>query len=199
MKYHHLCFALIGWWLLGCATQQVQQPQVETLKQKKVAYGYEVGHPESTISEMKELALALKEARRTGNWANPQFAKLGFVEDRKYAESPTERAPNFNAFTCYTAGMTEKPPYKDQVACWTDIYYYRNDYQDPDGVARSHPTGYWLFAFYDGRVVKAGPGEVRLWKGHPVCPGMKEYSTSLPKFDNFTERGQEVTLSESSS
>lgn len=128
---------------------------------------------------MNQMAGKIRDFKSTGKWDILALRDLGIVPDQAFAESSFNRMDGIPAIGFSVPGYTPKC-HEDQIACDTDLYYYKNQTVGKNDQTTLRPSGFFLFTFMDGHTVKVKPEDVRLLNGIRICPGMKEYRTDLP-------------------
>ncbi len=149
------------------------------------------GDPEATMRQLRQLMDAL----RANNWNPTKVPRsLQTLPDAQFAELPTDRNPA-ECIAFPSMPVPEKfkylqDPEFEPIAFYTDIYArYNRSYYKGDR-SQSHPTGYVIVGWKDGRIEKVPIMQLREFRGsNPnthgdlTCyPGMPEYATAKPSF-----------------
>ncbi len=184
-----LALAFVGWNL------RRNQPPAGAVRADEVPLkGFEAktldatktGDPDAAMQHLHQLMAAL----RANNWdANPKKVPLALqtLPDAKFAENPADR----NGECIFLPNQPDTPkdhyiPEFEPIAFYTRIYArYNRAYYKGDR-SQSHPTGYVIVGWKDGRIEKIPVTQVRQFRssnssipGELDCyPGMAVYDTA---------------------
>lgn len=135
------------------------------------------GNPEYAEKRARELLVLYKQV-------NGDVGRMGGLDnlrlpDQRMAEVPDSRAANTSAWSF---------PYSckayDDVAFFTDLYARRNIKYFRGDKSESHPAGFFIVAWKNGKVERVPVSSLRLipYGNQRILgwPGMPGYSSSLP-------------------
>lgn len=186
-----LTIALLGWNLHRNHTQAsdgaVRKDEIPISRlAANVPDAAKAGDPDAAIRQLHQLLGAL----RAHNWDSLRVpVSLQTLSDAKFAESPIDRNYEHICFPNQPK-MPEKYhiPEFEQVAFFTNIYArYNRAYYKGDR-SQSHPSGFVIVGWKDGRIEKVPIMQLRRFTssnpdvpGEMVCyPGMAVYDTAKP-------------------
>ncbi len=143
------------------------------------------GDPDAAMRQLQQLMDAL----RANNWDPMRVpASLRRLSDAKFSESSDERSTGEAvAFpTQPSAPQDGNAPEYERIAFYTGVYarFNRSYYQGDR--SQSHPSGYYIVGWKDGRIEKVPTMKVRVFTSRNrragaqlLCfPGMAEYDTA---------------------
>ncbi len=185
--------AIVGWNLhrnQGQMPTGAVRPDEVPLKgfEAKTLDAAQAGDPEESMRRLRQLLDAL----RAHNWDSGKVPRsLLTLPDGKYAEDPDSRDyPNIAIPSQPNRPQSQQVPEYEPIAFYTDIYarYNRSYYKGDRSL--SHPTGYVIVGWKDGRIEKVPLMQIRSFvsrnpsiRGELDCfPGMAEYAAAKPNF-----------------
>ena len=138
-----------------------------------------------------EQARALMAQLQANDWDTSRIDRLLLrLPDQQFAESKSERGPQFTSFA-----VTAKGPRGDELGFYSSLYVRMNPTYVGGDSWEVDPSGHFLVGYKDGRVARVPVVEARMqlrddiMPGEtvavPVFPGMRGYDTSVP-FRDFS-------------
>ncbi len=139
------------------------------------------GDPDAAMRQLHELM----DAMRANNWNPIKVPRsLLTLADARFAEDPADRGAAHIVFPSLP-DVPECVPEYEPIAFYTNIYArYNRSYYKGDR-SQSHPTGYVIVGWKDGRIEKVPIMQVRTFVSRnsdvtDCFPGMPEYATAKP-------------------
>jgi len=176
--------AITGVLLLGSAAWwRWQQAQPIYITGLDIPDAAKVGDIDYAIKKMQKLHALFVQFDWNTDKVNAQPLSIWTLPDQKYAEEPSQRAPDYQAIKCKT--LHPKP---NDIALYTDIYVRQNTKYYKGDKSVSDPHGFYLVLRGSGKAERIAVGDVRMIKDpnsetgiYAVFPGESNYDVNAPQ------------------